>query len=186
LRALRRRLGPLCVGLRCRLPLPRGCQVTSPCRYPRTEHRHEPCGLPNGSLPAGPRTRSTQAAAVGAQPLARAWLLHAYTGRADAVAPSASERQVVLGLTVGRLADEKTVRCSSGGSRLRPSPSRSSAHPARVSLRKCCESIRRLVIGSAGTMATRASTRQRAAPSGPNNAPRGSGKRQNDGNANPT
>ena len=37
--------------------------------------------------------------------------------------------------------------------------------------------IRRLAIGSGGTMATRASTRRRAALSGPNNARRGNGRR---------
>jgi hypothetical protein len=49
--------------------------------------------------------------------------------------------------------------------------------PRSGSLRKCCAAIRRLAIASAGTTATRASTHPQAAPSGPNNAQRGNGKR---------
>ena len=44
---------------------------------------------------------------------------------------------------------------------------------ARVSLRKSCAATRRLAIASAGTTAARPSTRPRAAPFEPNNAPSG-------------
>ena len=51
-----------------------------------------------------------------------------------------------------------------------------------VSLRKCCAATPRLGIASAGTMATRASTRPRAEPSEPNRARRGNDNRRR-GNA---
>jgi hypothetical protein len=44
---------------------------------------------------------------------------------------------------------------------------------ARVSLRKSCAATRRRAIASAGTTAARPSTRPRAAPFEPNNAPSG-------------
>ena len=59
-------------------------------------------------LPAPPRSDCSLGGEAVAQGCLRAWPRDAYTSRADAVAPSASERQVVLGLTVRRLADEKT------------------------------------------------------------------------------
>jgi hypothetical protein len=66
-----------------------------------------------------------------------------------------------------------------------PSPSQRTAARARVSLRKSCAAIRRLAIGSAGTTATRPSTRPRAARCQPNNAPGGRAKRRHS-DANPT
>ena len=57
--------------------------------------------------------------------------------------------------------------------------------PARVSLRKSCEAAPRLAIASAGTTATRRSTRPRAAPFEPNSATRRR-ERRNHGNADPT
>ena len=62
------------------------------------------------------------------------------------------------------------------------SPSQRTADPARVSLRKCCAVNPLLAIGSVGTTATRPSTRPRAAPFEPNNAPRRREKRHH-GNA---
>jgi hypothetical protein len=53
-----------------------------------------------------------------------------------------------------------------------------------VSLRKCCAATPRLAIASAGTMATRASTRPRAERSEPNRARKGNDNRRR-GNANP-
>lgn len=50
--------------------------------------------------------------------------------------------------------------------------------PGQVSLRRCCEAIPRLATGSAGTTATRACTRPRAAPFEPNNGRRSRSERQ--------
>jgi hypothetical protein len=61
-----------------------------------------------------------------------------------------------------------------------PSPSQSTADPAQVSSRRCCEAIPRLAIGSAGTTATRAFTRPRAAHFEPNNGPRSRSERQHE------
>jgi hypothetical protein len=66
-----------------------------------------------------------------------------------------------------------------------PSPSQRTADRGRVSLRKSCAAIRRLASGSAGTTATRPSTRPRAARCEPNNAPGGRAKRRHS-DANPT